>query len=288
MSPNVYPYPIPKPILIQKLRAFLETDIGFGDLSAGLIPKDATGKAKITAKSAGVLAGGEETQILFEDMGIDVNLIVEDGVTVENGAEIIHLEGNLRAILMAERTALNILMKMSSIAASTSDLVTKIRAEKLNTILATTRKITPGFGWFEKKAVYLGGGDTHRWNLSDMILCKDTHLKFYGGKVKTMIEQAKSQVSFSKKVEVEVEREEDIPIAIESGADIIMFDNFSPKMIFDSLKKNRGDSHILFEASGNITHANLLDYAKSGVDIISTSQVVFHPHIHVDYSLTLE
>ncbi len=189
---------------------------------------------------------------------------------------------------MAERTALNILMKMSSIAASTADLVIQIQDHNLKTILATTRKVTPGFGWFEKKAVYLGGGDPHRWNLSDMVLCKNTHLKFYDGDIKKMIAQVKSQLSFSKKIEVEIERAEDIPVAIEGGADIIMLDNFTPEMIRKSLKKYTPDSHVLFEASGNITHANLLEYAKAGVNIISTSQVVFHPHIHVDYSLRLE
>jgi nicotinate-nucleotide pyrophosphorylase (carboxylating) len=180
-------------------------------------------------------------------------------------------------------------MKLSSIATSTADFVARIRPISPTLRLATTRKTTPGFGWFEKKAVFLGGGDTHRWNLSDMVMFKDTHLKFYDGDPLKLLTAAKKVVSFSKKIEIEIEKPEDIPLAIQGGADIIMLDNMSPSQIqtvLDPLKKHY--PHILFEASGNITLENIESYAKSGVDIISTSAVVFYPHKPMDFSLRLQ
>ncbi len=283
-----HPFALPRAVLLQQLRAFLALDVASGDISSGMIPATATGHAMIITKSDGILAGAEEAALLFEDNGIEVEQSLYDGAAITSGMTIFQLRGNLRNILMVERTALDFIMKLSSIATSTADFVARIRPINPTLRLATTRKVTPGFGWFEKKAVFLGGGDTHRWNLSDMVMFKDTHLKFYGDPLK-LLTAAKKVVSFSKKIEIEIEKSEDIPLAIQGGADIIMLDNMTPSQIqtvLEPLKKEH--PQILFEASGNITLENIESYAKSGVDIISTSAVVFYPHKPMDFSLRLQ
>jgi nicotinate-nucleotide pyrophosphorylase (carboxylating) len=279
----------PKALLKAKLISLLETDLGFGDLSSTLIPSDANGEAVIRAKSEGIIAGVEEAKIIFELCDVEVIIEKNDGQSVKKGDIIFKLKGLVRNILMAERTALNFIMKLSSIATSTADYVQQIRRKGLSTIIAATRKVTPGFGWFEKKAVILGGGDPHRWNLSDMVMLKDTHLKYYQGDLTKMIQIADAQTSFSKKIEVEIEKPEDIQTAIAAGADIIMLDNMTPEMIKAHLIPLKKDQNlkILFEASGNITEKNFLAFADAGIDIISTSQLIFHPHIHMDFSLRL-
>ena len=283
-----HPFALPRAILLQRLRAFLALDVGFGDVSSGMIPATAVGHATIITKSDGILAGAEEAALLFEDNGIEVEQSQYDGSAITSGMTIFQLQGNLRNILMVERTALDFLMKLSAIATSTADYVVRIRPINPTLRLATTRKVTPGFGWFEKKAVYLGGGDTHRWNLSDMVMFKDTHLKFYGDPIK-LLTTAKKMVSFSKKIEIEIEKPEHIPLAIQGGADIIMLDNMTPSQIHAALEPLKKEHpQILFEASGNITLENIESYAKSGVDIISTSATVFYPHKAMDFSLRLQ
>ncbi|MHA1520688.1 MAG: carboxylating nicotinate-nucleotide diphosphorylase [Promethearchaeota archaeon] len=282
-----FPYPIPKSIILSKLRNFLQEDIGFGDITSGLIPHADSGIAVIKAKSEGILAGLEETRLLCEDNQIFIQTRKMDGDKIKSGDIIAELQGNLRNILMVERTILNFLMKLSDIATSTHDLVQQVRSQGLNTIIAATRKTTPGFGYFEKKAVFLGGGDPHRWNLSDMVLLKDTHLKYYQGDISRLLEAAHNQISFSKKIELEIENPADITIAVEKGVDIIMLDNMTPNQVEEALKNTEIPAHVLVEVSGNINNNNLLKYAQTGVNIISTSAIVFHPHKMVDFSLRL-
>lgn len=280
-------FTIPKSVLLVRLRKYLDMDIGYGDLSSSFIPKGEKGYAKIIAKTSGIVAGSEEATLLFEDVGINTIQNFDDGDIIEEGDIIIELKGNLQNILTIERTALNFLMKLSSIATSTKDFVQIIQNNKLSTKIAATRKTTPGFGWFEKKAVFYGGGDTHRWNLSDMVMFKDTHLKYYNGDIEKLLKTAKNQLSFSKKIEIEIEKTEDILKAAENGADIILLDNMNPDQISNALSHIKDRSHILFEASGNINKENLLAYAKTGVDIISTSSTILNPHKKMDYSLKL-
>lgn len=269
---------------------FLEEDLGFGDISSGILPSDAFGSAKIRSKTEGILAGAEEAALLFEMAEVNVKSSKLDGQIVKPGDTIFELSGKIQDILMIERTALNFLMKLASIASSTAQMVNTLRKKGVKTIIASTRKVTPGFGWFEKKAIYLGGGDTHRWNLSDMVMLKDTHLKYFQGDLVTMIQKTKAKIGFTKKIEVEVEKSEDVEKAITAGADIIMLDNMAPEIIQKTLQglKSRKESHILFEASGNITSKNYLEFAQAGVDILSTSALIFHPHIIMDFSLRLD
>ena len=287
MSNIIHPFALPKNILLQQLRAFLALDVASGDLSSGMIPPT-VGYATIMTKSDGILAGAEEAALLFEDNDIEVEQISFDGASITSGKTIFRLTGNLRNMLMVERTALDFLIKLSSIATSTADLVARILPINPAIRLATTRKVTPGFGWYEKKGVFLGGGDTHRWNLSDMVMFKDTHLKFYGNPLK-LLTTARQLLSFSKKIEIEIENLEDLDLAIQGGADIIMLDNMTPSQIqsvLEPLKKQH--PQILFEASGNITLDNIEAYAQSGVDIISTSAIIFYPHKAMDFSLRLQ
>jgi nicotinate-nucleotide pyrophosphorylase (carboxylating) len=280
---------VPRKILLKRILEYLDSDIASGDLSSSLIPKDAEGKAKIVAKSTGVLAGLQEAQLLFEESGLKTHSDFSDGQRVEKGDKILLIEGKIQQILMIERIALNFLMKLSSIASSTADYMKKIQSEKLKTKMAGTRKVTPGFGWFEKRAMSLGGGDTHRWNLSDMVMFKDTHLKFFDGNITKLLGKAKEQISFSKKIELEIENPADIEEALNAGADIIMLDNMNPAQIKEALQSiENKNHHVIFEASGNITEKTFMEYARSGVDIISTSQIILHPHIHMDFSLRLE
>lgn len=285
------PFAVPRAALIERLKHYLDIDIGFGDLTSGVIPSDARSKARIMAKSDGIVAGVEEAKALFEYFDVSVTLQFCDSDTITKGQSLMELEGPTRNMLIIERTALDFLMKLSSIATSTYEMVSEIRKHKYATILATTRKVTPGFGWFEKKAVAIGGGDPHRWNLSDMVLLKNTHLKYYRGNIEQMIAKAKVNAGFSKKIEIEIEQPADISRAIKAGADIIMVDNMTPEEItklITNAKEEFPHTHVMFEASGNITHDNYLKYAATGVDVISTSELILHPPKHMDYSLRLQ
>ena len=153
--------------------------------------------------------------------------------------------------------------------------------------VAATRKTTPGFRLFEKRAVYLGGGDTHRFNLSDAILIKDNHIMILG--LKECLRRAKDKSSFTKKIEVEIESLEDMLIAAKEGADIIMFDNMDPEKIaagVDVLKKEGLRERVILEASGGITLDNIKDYGRSGVDVISLGALTKNRWI--DLSLEIE
>jgi nicotinate-nucleotide pyrophosphorylase (carboxylating) len=219
---------------------------------------------------------------------------VADGEILKKGAEVMRLEGNLYEILTIERTMLNIMMRMSSIASTTYKFATRIKEVSNSVKIAATRKTTPGFRIFEKRAVVIGGkgnSDTHRWSLDDMVLLKDTHLAAFNHNIAELITTAKKTTSFSKKIEIEVQTNEDALIAAQSGADIIMFDNMIPVEIKSAIKiitKTLGKSKLpIFEASGNITLNNVSEYATSGVDIISTSQITFHPQQKIDISLEI-
>jgi nicotinate-nucleotide pyrophosphorylase (carboxylating) len=290
MSNYNNPFAIPKPIIMERLRPFLDQDIGFGDLSSGVIPPDATAKARVFSKSNGLIAGSEEAGIIFEYLKINVELMLHDGDTIAPNDTLMEVEGNLRNILIAERTALDFLMKLSSIATSTAKMIEPLKTYSRPIILAATRKVTPGFGWFEKKAVFIGGGDTHRWNLSDMVLLKNTHIKYYQNDIDNLVKTAKSQAGFSKKIEIEIEDPDDVMKAVQAGADIILLDNMLPDQIQEIITQVRTDpiaKRVMFEASGNITHENYLEYAETGIDIISTSELILHPFERMDFSLRL-
>jgi len=278
---------IPKRILEEKLRKFLEEDIGQGDLTTHLtIPKDTIVEAEVVAKEGGLVAGIEEALALCEGLNLQANALTSDGVEVKPKTFILHIIGDARTLLSAERTLLNVLSRMSGIATITNRLVGKIKAAGYKTRVACTRKVAPGLGYFDKKAVFLGSGDTHRLHLDDLVLIKDNHVRIVGS-IESAVKKARETVSFSKKLEVEVTSTKDALKAAEASADIIMLDNFSPaemKETVSFLKKKGVRSKVLLEASGGITEENILKYAAADVDIVSVGEIT-HSAKALDMSL---
>lgn len=283
---------VEKKMIEDKLSSLVYDDIGFGDITTGLIENKPV-TAEIIAKSPGIICGLTEAIILFEKFNVKCTSGLTDGSHVEKGQSVLKLDGTLADILAVERTVLNIMMKLSSIASSTRDFVKKAHNINPNLKIAATRKTTPGFRYFEKRAVIIGGGDPHRWRLDDMILIKDTHLDAFKHDIRGIIEKAKSQISFSKKIEIEVENGQHALLAARSNADIIMLDNMKPEEIKKSIaliKDDLSQKNLqipLFEASGNISMENIEEYAEAGIDIVSTSLITLNPHKQVDLSLKI-
>jgi len=267
---------LPQKILEKKLMEILAEDIGQGDITTALIaPLGTEAEAAVIANEQGIVAGVEETKTLWESLGLRAESSVNDGEEIEAKQVLMRVSGDVRTILSTERTALNILTRMSGIATVTRRLVEELRRVGLQTRIACTRKTAPGLLYFDKKAVSIGGGDTHRLHLDDMILIKDNHIAVAGG-IEQAVRIAKKRASFTKKIEIEVTKAEDAQTAAKAGADIIMFDNFSPKQIEKAcllLKKAKLYGRILTEASGGITAENFLDFASAGVDIVSLGEI---------------
>jgi len=280
---------VPRKILEEKLRQLLAEDIGLGDVTAAaVVPSGLTAEAAVNAKEAGTAAGVEEAVVLAEILGLNVQAEVADGDALRKGQVILKVSGDARTILSAERTLLNLISRMSGIATATKRLTEKLRKAHAKAKIAATRKTALGLLYFDKKAVLIGGGDPHRLNLGDMILVKDNHIAV-AGSIKAAVESAKQNASFSKKIEVEVARVAYVLKAAEAGPDIIMFDNFSPEQIKETvelLKKAGFFGKILLEASGGITADNLLDYAAAQVDIISMGELT-HSVRALDVSLEI-
>jgi nicotinate-nucleotide pyrophosphorylase (carboxylating) len=280
---------LPRKILEGKLRNMLAEDIGQGDITTALvIPADSTAEAEVTAKELGVLAGMEEAKILLEDLGLKVEDSVSDGEKVKAKNILMKISGDTRTILSVERTLLNIISRMSGIATTTRRVIDKIHKAKLRTKVACTRKVAPGLLYFDKKAVLIGGGDTHRLHLDDMILVKDNHIAVVGSLEKA-VKTVRKNVSFSKKIEVEVTEVKDVLAAAKAGADIIMLDNFSTKQIEKAVKLLRDENlygKVLLEASGGINEENILAYASTGVDIVSLGEITDSTRV-LDISLEI-
>jgi len=279
-------------ILIEKkLRQFLVEDNAFIDISSKSIPTNSISTAKIIAKSNGFVAGLEEIEILFRLLNVDITLKKTDGNQIQNGDIIAELHGETKNILLGERVGLNLLSHMSAITTTTRKFVKIIEKSGKNVKIACTRKTLPGLRLFEKKAVEIGKGDPHRFNLDDMVLLKSTHLKFYDGNVAELLKNTKLRVSFTKKIEIEVEKVEDVLTAVINGADIIMLDNMDPDIVQDAinlLKQKKLRDQVIIEVSGNITKENIVDYLISEPDIISTSILTQKPTDFVDISLKLD
>jgi nicotinate-nucleotide pyrophosphorylase (carboxylating) len=271
---------IPRKILGEKLRKMLAEDIGLGDITTALIvPAETTAEAEVIAKESGIVAGIEEGRILLESLGLKVQTLVKDGGKIKDKQVLLRVSGDAKTILSAERTLINTLSRMSGIATATRKLTEKIRKAGLKTRVACTRKTAPGLLYFDKKAVLIGGGDTHRLHLDDMILIKDNHVAL-AGSVGEAVEKVREKASFSKKIEVEVTRVEDVLAAAEAGVDIIMLDNFSPKQIEKAirlLKKAGFFGEVLLEASGGIRTKNIIEFASTGVDIVSLGEITDSP-----------
>jgi nicotinate-nucleotide pyrophosphorylase (carboxylating) len=270
---------------IHYLLRFIEEDSPFGDLTSDAVTPDCTCRAVIRAEQEGIIAGIGEASALFKHFGIIAGPGKQDGDTVIPHDIVLSLEGNVRGILLVERTALNIIGRMSGIATQTRKLADKVSPVNSRCRIAATRKTSPGFRALDKKAVKLGGGDPHRMSLSDGILIKDNHLVLVP--LADSIRAAKA-VSTFRKIEVEVETPHDALTAANEGADIILLDNMTPHQVQDTLTiLKRADlrDHVTIELSGGIDEDTLLKYATLDVDVISMGALT---HTVKNFSVTLE
>ena len=260
------------PIAEELVRGFLSEDLGYGDITSNaLIRREQSAEARLFFKEPGVAAGLEEAAAVFTLLGCEVTQRAPDGAGVEARKSLLEITGPARALLAGERVALNIVSHMSGIATITATVVRSARSANPKVRVAATRKTLPGLKNLEKKAVELGGGDTHRLRLDDCVLIKDNHLELLPS-VTEAVRLAREKVSFTKKIEVEVRDAAQAEEAAAAGADIIMFDNMGPSQIREVLATLRSKGLCegrLFEASGGITPGNAAEYAASGVDVIS-------------------
>ncbi len=277
-------------IVESAIRSFLAEDLGYGDITTNvLVDSERKGEGRVVCRENAVIAGIEEAVILLELVGCQGTAKTRDGGRVKAGTMILSARGPARALLGVERTLLNLLSHMSGVATSTADLVSIANKESRDKIrIACTRKTLPGLRYFEKRAVELGGGDTHRLRLDDAVLIKDNHLEL-AGSVGACVRKAKERVSFTRKVEVEVTNPDQAVEAAEAGADIVLLDNMTPKEVASSvsLLMSRGlRDRVLVETSGGIRRENLPSYARTGVDVISVGAIT-HSAPAVDVSLEI-
>lgn len=274
----------------ERLREFLKDDIGWGDItSEALIDDGQMAKGRLYFREDGVAAGLDEVATIFRILGCEVNAIMRDGSSVSRDQTLMEINGPAKALLAGERTALNILGRMAGIATTVSKIAAQVSKLNQSTKVAATRKTLPGFGELDKKAVVLGGGDTHRFRLDDCVLIKDNHLALLPS-ITEAVRAARSAVSFTKKIEVEIESLEGAVEAAEAGADIIMFDNMPPGEIRGCLARlselGLREGRV-YEASGGITPENVGEYAASGVDVISMGSLT-HSVRALDVKLEIE
>ena len=261
-------------------RALIE-DIPYGDITTNsIVSENSLATAKLICKEDGIICGLPIFNRVFELLGeVEFTPLVKEGEKVSKGMLLGTLNGSTLKILSGERVALNILQRLSGIATITNKYVKEVSG--LNTKVLDTRKTTPGLRYIEKYAVKIGGGENHRFSLSDGILLKDNHIAYAGG-IKEAINSARNSTSFVRKIEVEVETKEQVIEAIEAGADIIMLDNMTPEMVGDMVKLINKQTTI--ECSGNITLETIRAYAEAGVDYISSGALT-HSVKALDISL---
>jgi len=255
----------------KELLRFISEDIQGGDITSVLLPKKKI-KAKIISRQEGVLAGVKFAGDIFRLKGCNVKIIKKDGAKLKSNQIILQISGNAGTVLSCERTALNLLSRMSGIATQTNFLVSKIRKINKKTKLYSTRKTAPGLRFFDKEAIMIGGGHKHRMSLNDMVMIKDNHLLV----TNSMEDIIKSARKRHKHVEVEVENQRDAILAASNGATIVMLDNFSPvqiKKTITALQKKKLRNKVKLEASGGINSKNIAAYAKTGVDMISVGSI---------------
>ena len=263
---------------------FLEEDIGRGDRTTeAVVPEDMMGRARIEAREPAIVAGLEVAKACFTALGsVAWDPQVADGDRVEAGAVIVRLEGPLRAILTGERTALNLMQRLSGIATMTRRYADAIADSPAQVV--DTRKTTPGLRVLEKYAVRVGGGSNHRAGLDDGILIKDNHIAA-AGSVTDAVTRALADAPHGLKVEVEVQDLDQLDEALAAGAEAILLDNMSPETVREAVTRAGGKA--LLEASGGITLETISAYAKTGVDLISVGALT-HSVRAIDLSLEVE
>ena len=267
------------------IRYMLAEDEGFGDITSNAVVEEGkTVSGSIVSKDEGILAGIDIVRELFEEYGINVRFWIKDGTRISPGDILISFSGDARTILLLERTALNLSMRMSGVATAANHYVDLVK--DFDVRVAGTRKTSPAIAKFDKYALKVGGADTHRFSLDDMVLIKDNHIATCKSPLDALL-KAKDNTSFSKKIEIEVETLDDAVECVENEADIVMLDNMGPddvKKVIEALENKNIRQNSLIEVSGGITDETIIDYASLGVDIISIGALT-HASRSLNFSL---
>ena len=263
------------------LQNWLREDIGRGDRSTGGLFPDGNapvGKAVWIAKADGVVAGLTIAARVFQLLNPDINFIAiaQDGKSVKSGEIIAEINGSLATLLMGERVALNLVMRLSGIASATFQYVEAIADTKAN--LVDTRKTIPGMRLLEKYAAFIGGAINHRYGLDDAVMLKDNHISEAGG-ITEAVRRVRANIPFTTLIEVETESIIQVKEAVQLNLDVIMLDNMPLEMMRKAIALIREHSpNSKIEASGNITLNTIRAIAEIGVDYISTSAMVTRSH----------
>lgn len=256
-------------LLVEPLvRAALAEDLGrAGDItSAAIFPEGTSMRAVMATRKAGVLAGIQTARIAFAllDPRAEIEILKQDGAKLAQGDQVLRVSGDARAVLGAERVALNFVCRLSGIATATAQWVEAVKPHKAR--IACTRKTTPGLRALEKYAVRAGGGVNHRYGLDDAVLIKDNHIAV-SGSVRLAIERARAAVGHLVKIEVEVDTLAQLDEALSAGVDAVLLDNMPTETLREAVRKVGG--RAITEASGGVTLASVQAVAATGVDIIS-------------------
>ncbi len=270
-------------ILTDVTRA-LEEDVGSGDLTARLIPPSRTAHARVITREAAVIAGRPWFDACFKalDLGAVIDWRVNEGDTVAAGSVLVELSGNARALLTAERPALNFLQTLSGVATATRPYVDAVRGTRA--VVMDTRKTLPGLRVAEKYAVRMGGGQNQRTGLYDGILIKENHIAAAGG-IAPVLQAAFDLAEGKASVQIEVETLDQLREALNAGARLILLDNFSLDAMREAVALNAGRAQL--EASGNVTLDNVRAVAETGVDRISIGSLTKHVRA-VDLSMRID
>lgn len=276
--------PPPHHIVADVIDRALREDLGrAGDLTSfATIPADHQSTGEIIAREAGIVAGLPAALEAFGTVGsVVVEQLVADGTPVEAGTTLARVRGHTRALLSAERTALNLLGHLSGIATTTrrvADAISHTRARVVD-----TRKTTPGLRALEKYAVRAGGGVNHRFGLDDAVLIKDNHLAA-AGSVRAAVEAAREKVGHMVKIELEVDSIDQLETALELGVDAVLLDNMTPELLVAAVELSAG--RCVLEASGGITPDSIVEVAETGVDLISMGWITHSaPRLDVAFDL---
>jgi nicotinate-nucleotide pyrophosphorylase (carboxylating) len=269
-------FPLTHDQLSSFVRSALEEDQAFNDVTTiATVLSSRRARAALVARQAGVISGVPLALEAFRllDPKISMRVDAEDGTRVEKGGTVIYISGHARALLSAERTALNFMQRMSGIATLTAKFVDAVKGTKAR--ILDTRKTTPGWRRLEKYAVRSGGGVNHRLDLARAVLIKDNHLKAVDGDVGVAVRRTREIAPPGAKVEVECDTLEQVRAAIEAGADEVLVDNMSPDAIREAVDMARGRATV--EASGGVTIDNVRAIAETGVDFISVGALTHSP-----------
>lgn len=273
--------------LEELILSWVREDAPHGDVTTeSVVPRDTVVRAILLAKDDGYACCLGDFAEALRLMGLDARALKGDGEAFRRGDWLMEIRGDAHVVLLLERSIVNALSYLMGVTRATREFVERVRAINPNVKVAATRKTIPGLRFLTKKAVSIGGADTHRLSLSDAVLIKDNHLAIVKD-VALAVREAKAKVTFMHKVEVEVTNIDDAVKAAEAGADAILVDNATPdvlRRVLEELERRGLRGRVIVEASGGINPSNVTEYAKVGPDVISTSYITMRAQ-PVDISL---